>query len=141
MTSFLKSFLATFVLGLFLVGMASQSQAQIETLIGEDETGTKYRVQTDIPIRTDLPRVGGQGLPSYFYVVQLARFERMHQIPEQFPKGTFLWMNPDDPKEMILYAGFYGSLEDAKFEAKKWKANPMFPGAYAKPNPFLIKYD
>ena len=42
--------------------------------------------------------------------------------------------------EKILLAGFYSSLEEAQSAAKKWKAQKQFKYAFARKDPFIIRY-
>ena len=87
------------------------------------------------------PEIRGDGLPTKMYVVQLARFEDLAQIPSSFPKGTFLWVNPDHPQEKFLLTGYFGSLEEAKKAATTWKKRPEFAGAFARSTPFIVMYE
>ena len=81
------------------------------------------------------------GIPTKMYVVQLARFEEMHDLPKTFPKGTFLWANPDHKNEKLLLSGFYGSYQEAMEAANLWKRHEQFANAFARYDPFLIRYD
>ncbi|MEL6848957.1 MAG: hypothetical protein AAFP92_10585 [Bacteroidota bacterium] len=87
------------------------------------------------------PKIEGAGVPTQLFVVQLARFEEMASLPATFPKGTILWVNPDVPTEKILYSGFYESLADAKKAAVEWKKIKEFKSAFARPMPWLVRYD
>ena len=97
-----------------------------------------------IPTAKDPVKISGNGLPREKYVVQLARFVDMNENArmEPFPKGTFLWINPDYTQETMLLAGFYDSLDEARAAAHAWrKKNKMFAGAFARSKPFLIMYE
>ncbi|MDP4711437.1 MAG: hypothetical protein NWR67_03045 [Saprospiraceae bacterium] len=97
-----------------------------------------------IPTAKDPVKISGNGTPREKYVVQLARFISMDKgaLEQSFPKGTFLWINPDYGQETMLLAGFYDSLEAAREAALAWrKKNKMFAEAFARSKPFLIMYE
>lgn len=94
----------------------------------------------EIPIKPS-PEIKGYGSPTWLYVVQLARFEDLMKIPDKFPKGSILWVNPDHPREKILLSGFYNSFEEAKTAAQKFKKIDQFKHAFARKDAFMIRYD
>ena len=116
-------------------------QAQVRSFTGKTSSNS-HRLVKDVPVAKN-PQVRGDGRPTSLYVVQLARFEDMESIPSTFPKGTFLWNSHDHLNEKILFAGYYSSLAEARASVEKWKkANGgMFPGAFARPIPFIVRYD
>ena len=65
----------------------------------------------------------------------------MEHVPEAFPKGTFLWINPDLRSEKFLLAGFFETFEDADIAARKWKKQEIFEQAFARPKPFMVLYE
>ena len=123
-----------------MMGVSSMTVAQVDAASGATRDGESIRFRKDVPVKVN-PRIVGNGVPTKLYVIQLARFEVMGTIPSKFPKGTFLYINPDHPKEKWLLVGFYDSYEDARVAAKEWKKNPMFKGAYARSKPFMVRYD
>ncbi len=137
---FMKSYNKTLiVLSLLLIGALCSLQAQVKSYGGRTRAGG-FRLVKDVPQRTPPPIVGA-GAPTMLYVVQLARFEEMPSIPDQFPKGTLVWVNPDHPNEKLLLAGFYTSLQEAESAAEKWRRNPIFDKAFVREQPFLVRYD
>lgn len=124
---------------LFLGGVLS-SQAQVTARKGALRDGGAVRLQKDIPVRLN-PVIEGNGQPTYLYVIQLARFENMKGIPSTFPKGTFLWVNPDHRSEMLLLTGFYEDRDKAYADAQVWKKKVEFKGAFVRAKPFMIRYD
>lgn len=99
-----------------------------------------FLLRKEVPTQLN-PPIKGSGKPTYMYVVQLARFEELGKIPATFPKGTFLWVNPDIPTEMLLLSGFYNSYKEAIAGANTWKKKPLFEAAFARKNPFMVRYD
>ncbi len=128
------------VLGTLLISfMPSQLDAQVTE--GKSETrGNTVRRVKDIPIREGVV-VKGNGLPTELFVIQLARFEDMKRFPSEFPKGTFLLSSPDHPDEKILFAGYFGTFEEAKKAAAGYRKTAMFSGAFARPTPLVVRYD
>lgn len=130
-------------LGLLLLTLTLHAQVKEYSLT------PKGRINTDEVIRSKgIPMAGdreikGDGTPRSLFVVQLARFEFMEGIPEKFPKGAFLWINPDLRSEKLLLAGFFESFEEAEAAAKKWKKKDgkMFATAFARPKPFMVIYE
>lgn len=115
--------------------------AQVESFDYASEDGTAIMLTKEIPVMDNL-EITGDGEPiEQLYVVQLARFEQMPEAPEFFPKGSMLWVNPDHPKEKLLLAGFYKSLDEARVAASEWKLqSEQFQFAFARQTPFFIKY-
>ncbi|MDX1908026.1 MAG: hypothetical protein SF053_13405 [Bacteroidia bacterium] len=101
----------------------------------------EYMLTKEVPDR-EPPKIVGTGKPVRLYVVQLARFEEMPFIPTQFPIGSFIWNNPDHPTEKMLLSGFYYSIEEANKAALEWKKKGiMFKDAFARTEPFMIRYE
>jgi hypothetical protein len=101
----------------------------------------RYEVVKSVPDRNP-PKIEGDALPTRLYVVQLARFEEMYAVPPRFPKGTFIWANPDNKNEKMLYAGFYYSIEEATKAAAEWKKKGIeYKDAFARPEPWIVRYD
>lgn len=108
--------------------------------------GAEAPVSEEVILAKGIPRnphvkVSGDGKPKALYVVQLARFEFMKGVPEEFPKGSFLWINPDLRSEKLLLSGFYDTYEDANEAALEWKKQKQFSRAFARPKPFMIVYE
>ena len=134
---------------LLLVSAVTGLQAQMDSIESKKVPVTDGGkpgniILKTIPTATDPVKISGNGIPREKYVVQLARFVDMNENAraQPFPKGTFLWINPDYTQETMLLAGFYDSLEEAKAAAKAWRQkNKMFAGAFARSKPFLIMYE
>ena len=136
----LKNTFTTLGLVLGLIFASSSAFAQVETVSGPTRDGKAMKITKDIPIRKN-PVVKGDGQPTYLYVVQLARFVDMDYIPAEFPKGTFLWISPDNSEETLLLSGFFSTYEEANADVKNWTGNPAFKGCFARKLPFLVRYD
>lgn len=134
-------FLSVIVSLFFAVLPGADLQAQVRAFNGKTSSNS-HRLVKDVPVAKN-PQVRGDGRPTSLYVVQLARFEDMEAIPSTFPKGTFLWNSHDHLNEKILFAGYYSSLAEARAAAEDWKKvnGKMFPGAFARPIPFIVRYD
>ena len=125
---------------LCFLGLISVVQAQ---KIKEYSTATRdggFYLQKEVPSERN-PIIQGDGVPTKLYVIQLARFEDMPRIPSSFPKGTFLWSNPDHPREKLLLVGYYDSLGNAEKAAAAWRKNRTFSKAFVRQEPFIIRYD
>lgn len=127
-------------LSLLIVAAIPSLQAQVDARAGQTRDGGTMRRMKDIPIRIN-PIIQGDGTPTYLYVIQLARFENMEGIPSTFPKGTFLWVNPDYRSEMLLLSGFYEDRDKAYADAQVWKKKKEFKGAFVRAKPFMVRYD
>lgn len=125
---------------LLIVAAIPSLQAQVESRVGQTRDGETVRRMKDIPVRVN-PIIQGDGSPTYLYVIQLARFENMEGIPSTFPKGTFLWVNPDYRSEMLLLSGFYEDRDKAYSDAQVWKKKIEFKGAFVRAKPFMVRYD
>lgn len=128
---------------LFLITLQLQAQVSSEKYSMNDGGAPGAIILKKIPVSADGVKISGEGKPRAKFVVQLARFESMSQdsLPEQFPKGTFLWISPDHPEETMLLAGFFDSYEEAKAASLNWRKNKMFTDAFARSKPFLILYE
>lgn len=135
---FLLSFVAT---GFPL--LAQMDSIDHRKVMVKDGGESRAVIMKSIPLATDAVRITGTGKPREKFVVQLARFESMSQqaLPQEFPKGTFLWISPDHPEETILMSGFYDSYEDARLAAAKWRQQEMFKKAFPRSKPFMIVYE
>lgn len=122
-----------------LLGLLSVD-AQVSSASGAARDGSSIRRQKDIPVNPG-PLIQGNGQPTKLYVIQLARFESMNGIPSTFPKGTFLWVNPDHRSEMLLLAGFYDDPDKAYAASKQWKKKAEFKKAFVRAKPFMVRYD
>lgn len=131
------------LLPLFFVALLFGADWSAMAQVRESKTETRgqtIRLEKDIPKRLG-PTITGTGLPTELYVIQLARFEDLDRFPPEFPEGTFLLSSPDHPEEKILFAGYYGSLEEAKKAVATWRKNPMFESAFARKTPLIVRYD
>lgn len=128
---------------LSLVTFQLQAQVSSEKYSMKDGGKPGALIVKKVIVNEDGVRISGDGKPRAKFVVQLARFESMNQdsLPEQFPKGTFLWISPDHPEETLLLAGFFDSFEEAKAATLDWRKNKMFAKAFARTKPFLILYE
>lgn len=125
---------------LLILAALPSLQAQVDARSGQTRDGETVRRMKDIPVRVN-PIITGDGTPTYLYVIQLARFEDMEGIPSTFPKGTFLWVNPDYRSEMLLLSGFYEDRDKAYSDAQAWKKKAEFKGAFVRAKPFMVRYD
>ena len=129
-----------FILALCIQMLFIEANAQ---RIKEYSTPTRdgsFYLQKEVPSERN-PIIQGEGKPTKLYVIQLARFEDMPRIPSSFPKGTFLWISPDHPREKLLLVGYYDSLANAEKAAVAWRKNPTFKKAFVRQAPFIIRYD
>ncbi len=126
----------------FGLSFATQAQVVEYSLVskGAGKTNNDVVLSKEIPIKGDR-EIKGTGTPNPLYVVQLARFEFMREIPDKFPAGTFLWINPDHPSEKLLLSGFYESLKQAESAARDWKKQQQFRTAFAREKPFIVQYN
>lgn len=120
--------------------LAIQAQGQVKEYSFQTKGGGAVVLSKEVPREENL-RISGPGRPVKMYVVQLARFEFMREIPNEFPKGTLLWVNPDHPNEKILLGGFYNSYEEAERAAVQWKKQRQFRKAFARELPFMVRYE
>lgn len=101
-----------------------------------------YQLEKSVPKGTDTTSFATTGKAKRYYIIQLARFEKMYGIPDRFPKGTTLWFNPDIGVEAILISTrMYRSFESARTAAEEIKAEGVYPNAFARPHPFMVKYE
>jgi len=127
------------VIAMMLVGLPFVVAQVTDTTYVTDH-GT-IRLVKEIPISRGITIVG-DGRPSQeMFVIQLARFEGMDSIPPFLPKGTMLWINPDQVNEKFLITGFYGSYQEAELALYSWKQFPEFQLAFVRSMPFLIRYE
>jgi hypothetical protein len=134
----LNNITLTGVLVFFLLSLSTQAQGQVRSEMKEDRS--QFILKKAIPKGPDSLMLFQDGIPQPYYVIQLARFERMEDIPELFPKGTTLWLNPDHRAEAILItSSFFTSFEEAQRVAFQLREEG-FPGAFARPKPFLVRY-
>lgn len=126
-----------------LLSISSIAQAQVEGSSTEKEDS--FTIQKRVPKSES---AGGNtifvndGTAKKYYIVQLARFEKMYEIPSTFPKGTTLWLNPDIGVEALLITTqMYLSYEAAAAAAEKIKSEGYYPKAFARPHPFIVRYE
>ena len=125
-----------------LMSLASIAQAQVEG--SSTESSDAFILEKRVPKGEDAGQIsfGTDGQPKKYYIIQLARFEKMYEIPPEFPKGTTLWFNPDIGVEAILISSqMYRSYETAYTAAEKIKRKGIYTHAFARPHPFLVKYE
>jgi hypothetical protein len=133
-TSFVMLFFLSLLFPLALNGQ------EVKEYSFQTKGGGAVVLQKEVPREED-PRVKGMGKPVRLYVVQLARFEFMREIPQEFPKGTLLYVNPDHPSEKILLGGFYNSFEEAEKACLVWKKQRQFKKAFPRELPFIVRYE
>ncbi|MEM7106298.1 MAG: hypothetical protein AAF502_24425 [Bacteroidota bacterium] len=133
--------LLTELLTLVILFCSSLVYGQVESFDYKSEDGGSMMLTKEIPVANNIEITGDGEVVEQMYVVQLARFEKMPEAPDFFPKGSMLWVNPDHPNEKLLLVGFYNTLEDARLAAEEWKVkSEQFQFAFARQQPFFIRY-
>ncbi|MCB0704088.1 MAG: hypothetical protein KDC34_02220 [Saprospiraceae bacterium] len=129
----------------YLLGSSFAAEAQIQG--SSTEKGDSFKLEKHVPKGSGTsgpppPAFGTDGKAKRYYIIQLARFEKMYTIPEEFPSGTTLWLNPDIGVEAILITTqMYRTYETAYEAAEKIKKEGKYPSAFARPHPFMVKYE
>ena len=123
---------------ILMLASSIELSAQIKERSGLTRDGESFRLEKEVPYREN-PEIKGNGVPTNLYVVQLARFEDLEEIPKTFPKGTYLWLSPDHPREKLLVSGFYETYAKANAAANQYKKLKEYRGAFARL--FMVRYD
>lgn len=136
----LKTNLLALMVGVGFMLFLPEARTQIKATT--KDLPDKYLLEKEVPKRPDYLVFDQNGSARPQFVIQLARFENIAAIPESFPKGSFLWLNPDHQNEALLLHGkFYSSFEKAQADALRIRGKGLYPGAFARTKPFLVKYE